>query len=185
MWFTVVTVYANLYIFPHLEKDYSMNEILRLDFVLGREQIQLILGGIGGLLALLLYATSSLTEDPDFQFEFLNEMTNQNETNPVEVMSEGEATTREYCIAAVLVLIMTVLLVQSLSRKSFRWLRARLSTMLPCRIAKAYVMLLEFAILLLTATNMAYVILTVVSDDTRWMEKVRVRSVVTCTCCRS
>jgi len=63
LWFTAVTVYANLYIFPHLEKDYSMNELFRCDFVTGREQIQLLLGGLSGLLALSLYATSSLTEN--------------------------------------------------------------------------------------------------------------------------
>jgi len=132
LWFTAVTVYANLYIFPHLEMDYSMNELLRCDFVLGREQIMLILGGLGGLVALSLYATSSLTEDADFQFKKLNETTNQIETRPMEVMDEGEVARRGYYIAAVLVLIMIVPLVQSLSRKSYRGFRARLSTTLSC-----------------------------------------------------
>jgi len=97
---------------------------------------------------------------------------------PVEVMTEGEDAARSYYISAVLLLIMFVPLVQSLSRKSLRGLRARLSITLPYRIAPAYVMLLEVAILLLTLISVAYVFITVMSDDTDQMEKVRVRSVV-------
>ncbi|GMH63930.1 hypothetical protein TrLO_g8085 [Triparma laevis f. longispina] len=132
MMFFAMAVYLKLYTIPHMEEDYSLADVMRLNFTSARDQLLLIFTAIVGIFALFIFSSSTLQWDrvtctSEFCIDSCSPTKNST-TIKFAIFNEGEAQTRETCVTFCIVSVALVPFLMLLSKKRMKWLRDQIKT---------------------------------------------------------
>lgn len=147
MMFFAMAVYLKLYTIPHMEEDYSLADVMRLNFTSARDQLLLIFTAIVGLFALFIFSSSTLEWDRvTCTSEFCIDScppTKNSTTIKFAIFNEEEAQIRETYITFCIVSVALVPVLMLLNKKRMKWLRDQIKTTILGRLSPLYCIILD------------------------------------------